>query len=457
MAADYLGALAAFVAETPEAAIPDDVLARGRLILADCIGCIVAGIRAPEMVRLIAHEAARAGPGAAASVIGTAHRLPVDAAASVNGAAGTWHDLDEGNLHTRTHAAIQIVPAAFAEAEVRRLPGRALLVALVLAYEVAGRLWRATKVRHAVHPHGTVGPLAAALALCQLRGLDVARCRQVMNIAMTQGIAASRQTLGDGATIRNLYTGHSGRAAFEALALADMGFTGEKDAPASILGALYGSAFDPGTAVEELGSTWWIRRNYFKRFASARYLHGALDALDAILTRRRGVIDPDAIERIDVATYFMAATMGQQWVDTAFGLRFSIPAALARRIVRGAEPLTDDGAAAFADPAVRRLAARVFVTEDPAATALYPDRQPTRLSVTLRDGTVETEVSTHILGESDHPLSVAALEAKFLALAAPAWGEPAAAAAWTALDRIDRLDDVRAMTQTWAAAARLAA
>ena len=45
------------------------------------------------------------------------------------------------------------------------IDGRRLLDAVVLAYEVAGRLWRATSARLAVHPHGTYGPLAAALAL----------------------------------------------------------------------------------------------------------------------------------------------------------------------------------------------------------------------------------------------------------------------------------------------------
>ncbi|MSO77657.1 MAG: MmgE/PrpD family protein [Alphaproteobacteria bacterium] len=453
VAADYLSELAAFVTETPPSAVPAEALALGQLILADCIGCMVAGNQAPEMRRLIAHEGARAGRGEVASVVGTHHRLAVDAAAFVNGTAGTWHDLDEGNLHTRTHAAIQLVPAALAEAEVLRLSGRALLVAMVLAYEAAARLWRATSVRLAVHPHGTYGPLAAALALCRLGRVDAARCCQVMNIAMTMGLASSRRTLADGATVRNFYTGHSGRAGFEARALADMGFTGEGDAPASILGEIYGSAFDPAAVVSGLGSTWWIRRNYFKRFASGRYVHGALDALEAILARAGGGLAADTIQRIDVATYFMAASMGQHWAPTQFGLRFSIPAAIARRILLGREPLTDEGSRAFKDPAVKALAARIFVTEDPAATAAYPDRQPTRLRLTFRDGRETTEVCDRILGESDNPLPAEALLEKFMALTSPAWGEPAARAAWAALAAIEGLDDVGAMTETWVAAA----
>jgi 2-methylcitrate dehydratase PrpD len=44
--------LAEFVAGTRLADIPADVIARGRLILADCIGCMVAGAVEPEVRRL---------------------------------------------------------------------------------------------------------------------------------------------------------------------------------------------------------------------------------------------------------------------------------------------------------------------------------------------------------------------------------------------------------------------
>lgn len=451
MSVPYFDRLAQFVAETPVAAIPPDVLARGRLILADCVGCIVAGNAAPEMRRLAAVETARGG--AAASVLGTASTAAPDAAAYLNGTAGTWHDLDEGNLHTKTHAAIQIVPAALAEAEARGRSGLDLLAALVLAYEASARLWRATQVRLAVHPHGTYGPLAAALALCRLRGDGPEAVATAMSIAATLGVAASRQTLVDGATVRNVYTGHSGRAAFHALDLRDAGFSGERDAAGSVFGKIYGEAFDPAASVADLGDTWWIRRSYFKRFAAGRYAHAALDLTEELAARLGPGLRPDAIDRIDVATFFMAATMGGQDVGTPFGLRFSIPALMARRILHGATSPTDDGERAFADPAVHVLARRIFVTEDAAATAAYPVCQPARITVRFADGSVEEAACERILGESDHPLSERTLRDKFVTLAATGWGPDAAARAWGDLARIDAIADIRELTAGWRAAA----
>ena len=272
-----------------------------------------------------------------------------------------------------------------------------------------------------------------------------------MNIAATLGVAASRQTLADGATVRNVYTGHSGRAAFQALDLRDAGFTGERDAVGSVFGKIYGEAFDPAMAVADLGQTWWIRRSYFKRFASGRYAHAALDLTEEMVARLGPRLRADAIERIDVATFFMAATMGGQTVGTPFGIRFSIPALMARRILQGPASLTDDGERAFDDPAVHALARRIFVTEDAEATAGYPGCQRTRVDVRLADGTVESAACARILGESDNPLPEAELREKFVALAATGWGRPAAERAWRDLAHIDEVRDVRELTAGWRA------
>jgi 2-methylcitrate dehydratase PrpD len=415
--------LAAFVARGQLADIPPDVVARGRLVLADSLGCIVAGNAAPPVRRLLALEQARDGTQRA-TVFGTKARLPAESAAFVNGTAGTWHDLDEGNLHTRGHAMIQIAPAAFAEAEAAGLSGSALLEASILGYEAASRIWRATKVRLAVHPHETFGPMAAAFAISKLRGDSAEQMAEAVSIAAGLGVVASRQTLGDGATIRNVYTGHSSRAGFLALDLRDAGFTGEDDAARSVFGGIYGDGFDPAMALDGLGETWWLRKSYFKRFASARYVHGALDATEALITRLGPRLTPETIGRIDIATYFMAATMAQQTVRTTFGTRFSIPFAVASLIARGPEPLTDDGAAAFADPAAHALATRIFVTEDQALTASYPAKQPAVVTLRLTDGSIETQTAEIILGESDNPFEPHVLREKFMALtgnASDAW------------------------------------
>ena len=40
-------------------------------------------------------------------------------------------------------------------------------MSVIVGYEVSCRVYGATAARLAVHPHGTFGPMAAALALCK--------------------------------------------------------------------------------------------------------------------------------------------------------------------------------------------------------------------------------------------------------------------------------------------------
>jgi 2-methylcitrate dehydratase PrpD len=446
-------ALCQFVAGTRLIDVPDDVVARGRIILADCVGCMVAGGIVPEVRQLIAHERAKSHVEEA-TALGTGARLHRGAAAFGNGTAGTWHDLDEGNLSTKTHAAIQLVPAALAEAEAARNSGRDLLEAVILAYEASARLWRATAARLAVHPHGTYGPMAATLAVGKLRGMDPDRLANAAGMALTMGLAASRKTLNDGATIRNIYSGMSGRNGFEALILDEAGFTAETDAASSVLGSIYGSSFHASAATAEIGQTWWIRRNYFKRFASGRYTHGALDLVEKAKEACGERFTGDRIARIDVKTYFLASTLGQKSARTPFGVRFSIPMLMASHIIRGVAPLTDDCSAAFGDPSVRELAQRIFVTESRDATAAYPDRQPTDMIVTYHDGVTDRFSSDCTLGESDNPLSDHILRNKFVELSGAVWGN-GAEAAWDDLMCIEQVPDVGLMIDRWRTAIEL--
>ena len=64
--------LADFVAETRLTDIPHDVRARGRLIVADCVACMVAGAVVPEVRRLARCSATAVHPPQAYSAPGSA-------------------------------------------------------------------------------------------------------------------------------------------------------------------------------------------------------------------------------------------------------------------------------------------------------------------------------------------------------------------------------------------------
>src|SRR6185295_5512225 len=156
--------------------------------------------------------------------------------------------------------------------------GEALLMAVAAGYEVGSRISRAAQVKIAVHPHGTWGTLCAAVAAARLKGFDESRMLELINVATTMGMATSRQTLLDGATVRNIFTGHSGYMGLTAARLVECGFTGERDSPSSIYGKVLADGFDARKVTENLGREWILAQGYFKLHPTGRYVHSAIDA-----------------------------------------------------------------------------------------------------------------------------------------------------------------------------------
>ncbi len=438
----WLVALAEFAAHTPLSALSPAALHKARWILADCIPVIAAGMREPEMRRFVErHLAGRtAGPS---RVIGTAHRADALDAALLGGTAGTWLELDEGNLFAHGHPGIQVVPAAVAWAQHDAASGADLLRAVALGYEVSSRVSRACATRIAVHPHGTYGVIGAAVAAACLRGFSAVQMLELLNVSATMGMASSRQTLLDGATVRNIFTGHSGFMGLTAVRLVECGFTGEVDSYRTVYGRIYGEAFDPQQVVAGLGSEWLIALNYFKLYPTGRYAHSAIDALlDLLRAVPGGRIDPAAIERIEVRAYARCAMLGEKAVVSSFGARFSVPFILATLLHHGRSSLAAYEQAAVDDPAIQAIAHKVDLREEPAYSARYPAEQPVDLRIVLRDGTVLEGRCVVTKGEPATPHSDDELRQKFLELGAPVWGAGATQRLLDALMDIERIQDV---------------
>ena len=423
MSADYLDRLAAWAATTRLDTLPAALRERACVVIADSLAVTAHGMQTPEMREFVERHLTDARPGRA-SVIGAGRRTDPAGAALLNGTAGTWIDMNEGNLHANGHPGIQVVPLAWALCEQHTRSGRDLVAAFIAGYEVSARIKRASATRLAVHPHGTFGTIGAAVATARLFGYDGAAMRTIINVSATLGIAASRRALTTGATVRNVYTGLSGSMGWLAHTLVQSGFTGEPDAVTSIYGAIYADRFDPDAAVRGLGEEFLLPRGFIKIHACGRYIHGALDCVETLMSRR--ALSPESIASIQVRTYAMAASLGHAEITSEFGARFSLPFALASLICHGRSGLDNYDAASVADPRIRALARRVEVREDPEFTRAFPRRQPTEVTVTLADGSVLTEGSDHHRGEVENPHPPEAIRRKFVELAAPVWGvEPA--------------------------------
>jgi len=440
----YLEQLGSFIVGLTFQDLPEKTVRQARYVIADTVAAIAGGAAEPEMKALTVRRIRDSG---ACSVIGTGIASTPQRAALLNGIAGTWLEMDEGNRFARGHPAVHVLPAALAHAELHRMSGRDLILATVIGYEIAARVGIAASLRPSMHPHGTWGTIGAAVAVAKLAKFDAARIAEVINVASSLTIASSKNTMLQGGTVRNVYAGMANQNGLLAVELVDCGFVGEYDGLSGVFGNVVSESFDTNRMVDGLGADWQIDQNYFKRHSCCRYNHGALDALEGILAQHK--VKPNQIDRIEVASYRFAAELDQQTPRNVLGAKFSVPFALATRIVTGSSGLESFTWERVADPAILALAKRITVREDPAMTAKLPLLRPAEVTIHLRNGRTlqgSTEVNR---GDDQAPYSAAELDAKFFELAARAWPLAAAQAIHADLHRLENLADLSSLSRSF--------
>lgn len=412
---DYLATFSTFAAEISFDALPPAVRSHTGWILADTIAAIVAGSAEPELRNWAAQQ-----PGGPATLVALGAQTQSVLAALVNGTAGTFLEMDEGNRFARGHPAVHVLPAILALAQERRSDAGSFLGALVAGYEVGSRLGAASQLRGSMHPHGTWGTIGAAAACARLLGRDAAAMRETINVASSMTIATSKKTMLQGGLVRNVYAGLSNQNGLLAAQLAGCGFTGERDGPSSLFGEIVSERFDTAKLLEGLGSDWHLAHNYFKLHSCCRYNHGTLDAIDA-LAAREGLTPFQEIERIEVVSYSLAAELDDAAPRNTLAAKFSVPFAVATRLVHGSSGLASFTWDAVRNEQVQALARKVSITEDPAMTKRLPNERPARVTIVDRSGRRWVAEAGVNRGDDAAPYTPAELEAKFLELTQRVW------------------------------------
>jgi 2-methylcitrate dehydratase PrpD len=434
--------LARFVATTRLEDIPAAVRQHAKITLLDTLGVILAGSARPEVAAL----RERLGGGSGSTVYATgAPRSDPRTAALVNGIAGRAIELCEGLRFVSGQAAMQVLPGVLAVAEQAGSPGSEILAALILGYDVVGRLAGGFTPRPLAHQNGQVALLAAAAAGARLRGLGADGVSLAMRIAATLVLTPSYTNAVAGATALNVAGGMSGFAAALAPDLALSGFAAQENAIEEALGELVGAAFATDHLRDGLGSEWQITRNYFRLYACCNPIHPALDCLAAALAELRP--RADEVARIEIATYRFASVMRNPDPPNYFASKYSLPHAAATMVVRGSAGYAALDDSALADPRIAALRHRVHIAEDPAMSALAPRLRPAWVTVRLADGRAATHSCESHRGDFNDPFSEAELRGKFRELAGVVLTADGVAAAERAIDRIEEWKDVGALTE----------
>ncbi|HUQ79625.1 MAG TPA: MmgE/PrpD family protein [Gemmatimonadaceae bacterium] len=445
--------LADFLATTTYRDLPPAVVDDAKRATLDWFGSALAGAFEPaaRMAQRVAHSL---GVSDEATMLG-AGRASAGAAALANGVATHILELDDVHKGSTLHAAAPVIPAALAVAERERASGNAFVLAVALGYEAALRVGEAVNPSHYRywHPTGTAATFGAAAAAGSLMGLTPARMLDALGTAGTQA-AGLWEFNADGAMSKSL---HPGKAALNGILAADLareGFTGASrilEGERGFFRAM-SSSFDATRIVDELGLRWKVSENCYKLHSCCGHTHTAIDvALDARTrcgwTRESAL---GAIERVEIETYGPGYEIVRDAnPSTPYRAKFSLTYCVAVALLEGVVGLEQFSADRFnetgvADADIAALLERASVSVRDDLTSKYPAAWPARLTIVLRDGTRQCGASDYPRGNPENQVSTELLEAKFLALVAPRYGESFASRALLLVRSLDACDDVRA-------------
>src|SRR5437667_9684600 len=200
--------------------------------LLDTIGVMLAGASesaAASVQQVVAQESS----GLQCSVLGTGLRTSATNAALANGTAAHAHDYDDMCFVSLAHPSAPLVAAALAVAELDGRPGRGLLDAYVVGFELEARLGRAMNPRHyqrGWHCTSTIGTIGAAAAAARLLDLDEAAAGHALAIAASEACGLKENF---GTMVKPL---HAGLAARNGVLAALLGRAGMTAAAGALIG-----------------------------------------------------------------------------------------------------------------------------------------------------------------------------------------------------------------------------
>lgn len=361
--------------------------AKVALILADFIGCVLAGSTLPEADSGFV----LAQPGEV-RIPGVERPMTAETAAIAMATLGSLLQLHDGYGNGGNHPSCGIIPAVWcirgghAMQDVR--------MAIAVGYEIANR------IAHSAHPQLTLagmaptsatGAIGATAAIGRLLGLAEDVVARAISIAAFSFPVAALRGLTEHGSVVPLHGGLAGRCAIEAIRLAQAGLS----AGATVLEG----GDDPGTLAllhsqsQGLASEGWRGETldgvYFKPIPACRHAQPPIDAIEAIW--RQGPLDPAQIERVDVHTYPVALRFGKrpgpaaELYDRLMSVTWCVASAL-----RHGKYDVDNILAPTSDRELERLCDAIRVHIDPEYGAIYPRELRARVEITLRGGDVRT-------------------------------------------------------------------
>ena len=438
--------------------LPVAVVDYAKTLILDSLGCLAGGFDSPPAAAARAFIAAQGG-NPAATLAGTDVRTSAPLAAFGNATALRYLDFNDAYSRRDASHPSGNLPALLAVGEAEGCSGKALITALVAAYEVQMRLCdyagEPSLKKRGWHLSCNLA-LSAAAGVAKLLTDDAAITAQAIAISAVHQNTLAAVQFGRISMMKATTDAGVAKGGIEAAQLATAGLTG----PEHVFDGAAGWQAGVAGAIDYTGllapiDDWRILRSRIKRFAAvgpaAAAIQAAVDLHDA------GRIAADDIARIEV---LLPASIVDDPALNEVDKRFPANRETADHSYHYCAVIGlldgDVGAAQYSGDKlrsllVRRLLERTSLEADAAFTAGRPRVSGGGLRVTMADGTVHLRRQPVPPGHADNPLSAAQIAAKFNRQAALLFSPERAAAIEAAVMGLDDCGNISELTALLAA------
>ena len=425
--------------------LPSEVINEVKRYLYDSVGCAFGGYHTKD-VNIIRDIYKNMGGKEEATVIGFGEKIPAVNATLVN--SQMIRALDFNDIYWKedpSHPS-DIMPAAFSTAELVDANMKDVIVAIVLAYEFEQRLCLLATpgIRERKWHHATLTQFVSPIVAGKILGLDVDQMVNAIGISGCHNHTIGCPTAGKLTMMKNTVDPMATQSGVFAALMAQKGFSGTEkvfegkegffdcflgwDAKKEELKPLDMEGRDGVStwswALDKLlgglGESYKIMECGMKAFPTEALSHTHLTCTLKVMINNN--LDYTDIEEVKVTTLAQAydilfdpAKYRPESRETA---DHSLPYCLAAAIVDKkitTESFSDEK---LNDPRIFEVIDKIKGEPSKEFEAMFPEKQPSRVVITTKDGKEFSEYIEYPKGDPREPMTMDDLENKFNALSA---------------------------------------
>jgi 2-methylcitrate dehydratase len=409
--------------------IPEPARKEAKRFLLDSVGCALAALDHEDM-RQAYDYIQMFGGHEHATVIGHGVKTNLGNATLMN--ALLIRAMDYNDIYWKqdpSHPS-DIIPAALAPAEYKRLNGRDLLVGILIAYELEMRLCLTGEpgVREVGWHHASLTQFVSPLVAARMFGLSEDQAVAACGISGSSHFTLGGVVAGHLTNMKNTADPMATEAGVRAAMLASTGYSGPVElfeGKEGVFEVISNVSWDSSKMLDGLGKEFLITECGYKAFPTEALTHQPITAVMEAMTENS--IDPHKISEILVETTTRGADIlsdpSKYEPRTKETADHSLPYCIAVAATKGNVLPSDFEEEALTDPFVWEMLGKIKVVANAEIDALFPGVKRAIVTITTEDGSAYTKQADYAKGRAESPLSDEELIDKFRANASHVMSE----------------------------------